>query len=138
MVTVAKSASDKLARIKEDVSTSYKYFQDNYKRFHEFRKYIFKESISEQQRAAMQQLHRPVLEFNILEAYISRLLGEFAQQEPSIYVTPAEGVPIPYEVLNLVEGHIRHILHQADKDSFSYEISSSTNFSNDLFISKFF
>jgi hypothetical protein len=122
MVTVAKSASDKLARIKEDVSTSYKYFQDNYKRFHEFRKYIFKESISEQQRAAMQQLHRPVLEFNILEAYISRLLGEFAQQEPSICVTPAEGVPIPYEVLNLVEGHIRHILHQADKDSFSYEI----------------
>jgi hypothetical protein len=122
MVTVAKSASDKLARIKEDVSTSYKYFQDNYKRFHEFRKYIFKESITEQQRAAMQQLHRPVLEFNILEAYISRLLGEFAQQEPSICVTPAEGVPIPYEVLNLVEGHIRHILHQADKDSFSYEI----------------
>lgn len=122
MVTVAKSASDKLARIKEDVSTSYKYFQDNYKRFHEFRKYIFKESITEQQKAAMQQLHRPVLEFNILEAYISRLLGEFAQQEPSICVTPAEGVPIPYEVLNIVEGHIRHILHQADKDSFSYEI----------------
>jgi hypothetical protein len=122
MVTVAKSASDKLARIKEDVSTSYKYFQDNYKRFHEFRKYIFKESITEQQKAAMMQLHRPVLEFNILEAYISRLLGEFAQQEPSICVTPAEGVPIPYEVLNVVEGHIRHILHQADKDSFSYEI----------------
>lgn len=122
MVTVAKSASDKLARIKEDVSTSYKYFQDNFKRFHEFRKYIFKESITEQQKAAMMQLHRPVLEFNILEAYISRLLGEFAQQEPSICVTPAEGVPIPYEVLNLVEGHIRHILHQADKDSFSYEI----------------
>jgi hypothetical protein len=122
MVTVAKSASDKLARIKEDVSTSYKYFQDNYKRFHEFRKYIFKESITEQQKAAMMQLHRPVLEFNILEAYISRLLGEFAQQEPSICVTPAEGVPISYEVLNIVEGHIRHILHQADKDSFSYEI----------------
>lgn len=122
MVTVAKSASDKLARIKEDVSTSYKYFEDNYKRFHEFRKYIFKESITEQQKAAMIQLHRPVLEFNILEAYISRLLGEFAQQEPSIIVSPAEGVPIPYEVLNLVEGHIRHIIHQADKDSFSYEI----------------
>lgn len=122
MVSVSKTASDNLARIKEDVSTSYKYFEDNFKRFHEFRKYVFKESITEQQRAAMIQLHRPVLEFNILEAYISRLLGEFAQQEPSICVTPAEGVPIPYEVLSLVEGHIRHILHQADKDSFSYEI----------------
>lgn len=122
MVSVAKTASDNLARIKEDVSTSYKYFEDNFKRFHEFRKYVFKESITEQQRAAMIQLHRPVLEFNILESYISRLLGEFAQQEPSICVSPAEGVPIAYEVLKLVEGHIRHILHQADKDSFSYEI----------------
>ena len=74
MVTVAKSASERLARIKEDVSTSYKYFEQNYKRFHEFRKYIFKESINEQQKAAMVQLHRPVHEFNILVAYISRLL----------------------------------------------------------------
>lgn len=122
MVTVAKSASERLARIKEDVSTSYKYFEQNYKRFHEFRKYIFKESINEQQKAAMMQLHRPVLEFNILEAYISRLLGEFAQQEPSIVVSPAEGVPIPYEVLNVIEGHLRHIIHRADRDSFSYEI----------------
>ena len=122
MVTVAKSASERLARIKEDVSTSYKYFEQNYKRFHEFRKYIFKESINEQQKAAMVQLHRPVLEFNILEAYISRLLGEFAQQEPSIVVSPAEGVPIAYEVLDVIEGHLRHIIHRADRDSFSYEI----------------
>ena len=122
MVTVAKSASERLARIKEDVSTSYKYFEQNYKRFHEFRKYIFKESINEQQKAAMRDLHRPVLEFNILEAYISRLLGEFAQQEPSIVVSPAEGVPIAYEVLDVIEGHLRHIIHRADRDSFSYEI----------------
>jgi hypothetical protein len=122
MVTVAKSASERLARIKEDVSTSYKYFEQNYKRFHEFRKYIFKESINEQQKAAMVQLHRPVLEFNILEAYISRLLGEFSQQEPSIVVSPAEGVPIAYEVLDVIEGHLRHIIYRADRDSFSYEI----------------
>jgi hypothetical protein len=122
MVTVTKSASISLARIKEDVSISYKYFEQNYKRFHEFRKYIFKESITEQQRSAMIQLHRPVLEFNILEAYISRLLGEFAQQEPSIVVSPAEGVPVLDEILDIVEGHIRNILKVADKDSFSYEV----------------
>lgn len=122
MAQVNKAASDSLARIKDDISDAYKYFEKNYKRYHEFRKYIFKESINEQKRSAMIQLQRPVLEFNILEAYISRLLGEFAQQDPSIIVSPAEGVPVNPDVLQIVEDHIRHVLNTANKDSFSYNI----------------
>src|SRR5690348_4065127 len=98
------------------------YFNDNYRRYRDFRRYVFKETISEQQRAVLQQLNRPVVEFNILEAYVSRLLGEFSKHEPGIEVSPAEGVPVNQEVLDVVEGHLRAILHQADKDSFSYEI----------------
>ncbi len=70
----------------------------------------------------LQQLNRPVVEFNILEAYISRLLGEFSKHEPGIEVSPAEGVPVDQQVLDVVEGHLRAILHAADKNSFSYEI----------------
>ncbi len=119
---IPKDAMSNLERIKKNVQTSYTYFQDNVKRYHDFRTYVFKESINQQQRAMLQQLNRPVIEFNILEAYISRLLGEFSKHEPSIEVSPAEGVPIPQEVLDLVEGHIRHIVYEANKDSFSYEI----------------
>ena len=122
MAQVNKTVSESLVRIKEDISMSYKYFEKNYKRFHEFRKYIFKESIDQKKRAAMIQLQRPVLEFNILEAYISRLLGEFAQNEPSITVSPAEGVPINPMILKLVEDHIRHIIYTANKDSFNWDI----------------
>lgn len=117
-----KTVSENLERIKEEIGISYKYFEKNYKRFHDFRKYIFKESIDQKKRAAMIQLQRPVLEFNILEAYISRLLGEFAQNEPSITVSPAEGVPINPMILKMVEDHIRHIIYTANKDSFSWDI----------------
>ena len=121
-MAVTKTANDQLDRIKKNVSTAYMYFDENYKRYRQFRKYVFKESINEQQRAVLQQLNRPVVEFNILEAYISRLLGEFSQHEPGIEVSPAEGIPVDQQVLDVVEGHLRHVLHDADKNNFSYEI----------------
>ena len=98
------------------------YFKQNYDRFHEFRKYVFETSISESQRTMLRTLKKPIIEANILEAYISRLLGEFAKHEPSIDVTPAEGVPIDPQVIDVVEGYIRHIIYEANKNSMSYEV----------------
>lgn len=121
-MAVNKTASEQLERVKKNVSSAYMYFNENYRRYRDFRRYVFKESVNEQQRAVLQQLNRPVVEFNILEAYISRLLGEFSKHEPGIIVSPAEGVPVDQQVLDTVEGHLRAILHQADKDSFSYEM----------------
>lgn len=122
MAVVNKQPKDNHERIKKNVAQSYIYFKDNSIRFREFRKFVFKESVNEQQKSVLQQLGRPVVEFNILEAGISRLLGEFSKHEPSIEVTPAEGVPVDQQVLDLVEGHLRHIFHQANKNSFAYEI----------------
>ena len=125
-MAVNKTVHEQLDRIKKNISTSYVYFRDNYKLFNEFRRYVYRESISEQQKTVLQQLSRPVIEFNILEAYISRLLGEFSKHEPSILVSPAEGVPVNQEVIDFVEGYIRHIIHQSNKDSFSYEVYKDT------------
>lgn len=113
---------ENLARIKENISTSYLYFKDNYERYREFRNFVFKESVNDNQRSMLRKLSRPVVEFNILEAYISRLLGEFSKHEPSIEVTPSEDVPVPQEVIDIVEQHFRHILYEANKDSFAYEV----------------
>lgn len=125
-MAVTKAASEQLERIKHNIQTSYMYFQDNYRRFRDYRKYVFKESISEQQKAVLQQLSRPVVEFNILEAYISRLLGEFSKHEPSIEVSPSDGAPINQQVIDTVEGYLRHILFEANKNSFAYEIYKDT------------
>lgn len=115
-------SQENLERIKRNISTSYLYFEDNYKRFRDFRRFVFCESVTEDQRAMLRRLNRPATEFNILEAYISRLLGEFAKQEPSIVVSPAEDAPIPDELCKLIENNIRHVMYDANKNSFAYEL----------------
>lgn len=125
-MAVSESIHSNLDRIKKDISSSWMYFHENYRRFHDFRRYVFKESVSEQQKAWLQQNQRPVAEFNILEAYLSRLLGEFSQHEPSIKVSPEEGYPTDEQIVDIVEGHLRHIIYTANKDSFSYETYKDT------------
>ncbi len=115
-------SQENLARLKINVSKSYLYFKDNYRRYHDFRKYVFKSSVNDQQKALLARQQKPVVEFNIVEAYVSRLLGEFAKHEPSIEVTPSDGKPVPPDVLELVEGHIRHIFYEANKNNFAYEV----------------
>ncbi len=110
---------DKLDQIKKNIGTSYIYFRENFERYHAYRRYVFKESVTDQQKSMLQQLGRPLVEFNILDAYISRLLGEFVMQEPSIQITPADGIPVELPVLNMVEGHLRHIIYEADKNQFT-------------------
>ena len=111
-----------LERIKKNISNSHTYFKENAKRYNDSRKFIFKTTISESQRNLLQELSKPEVEFNILEAYVSRLLGEFSKHEPSIEVTASEGIPIAPETIELVEGHLRHIIYESSKESFSYEV----------------
>jgi hypothetical protein len=122
MTLIIKSAETNLARIKENISKSHLYFKENSRRYHEYRKYCYKTTVNEQQKALLHRQHKPVVEFNIVESYVSRLLGEFAKHEPSIEATPSEGNPVPREVIDIVEGHIRHILYEANKQNFAYEV----------------
>jgi hypothetical protein len=119
---VAKRYQDELERIKKNVQTSYQYFRPNYERYHKFRKFVFETSLSEGDIALLQRLKKPQLEFNVLEAYISRLRGEFSKQEPSINVEAADGAPIDPATIAVTEGHFRAILSEANKDSFEYNI----------------
>lgn len=120
--SISKTGTETLDRIKKNINASYLYFKPNYDRFHRFRRFVFETSLDEQERNVLAGLNKPIIEFNILEAYISRLLGEFAKHEPSIEITPADGVPVDIETIKLVEGHIRHIIYEANKNSCSYEV----------------
>ncbi|CAB4127222.1 hypothetical protein UFOVP85_61, partial [uncultured Caudovirales phage] len=76
---VAKRYQDNLARIKKVVRNTHDYFKDNYDRYNEFRKFVFESSLTEDEITLLMTMNRPQLEFNVLEAYISRLLGEFSK-----------------------------------------------------------
>lgn len=113
---------DNLPKLCKSVETAYIYFKDNCQRFRDFKNYTFRETLTEQQKGMLTSLNRPQLEFNMGAAAVARKLGEFSMHEPSIVVSPSEGVPVGHEVIETVEGNIRHKIHDANKNSFSFEI----------------
>ena len=125
---IAKKHSERLADIKDKIKASHDYFIDNVKNFHEFVNFVFNTSLSDNDINKLASLQKPAVEFNILEAMISRLRGEFAKQEPSINVRVADGVPLErmtpdfMATLEVIEGHIREIFLDGANDSLKYRL----------------
>ena len=125
---VAKKYSDRLPELKKTVEEAQEYFRENVNRFNDFIKFVFKSSMNQQEVAALLTTGKPTIEFNILEAYISRLRGEFAKQQPSINVRAADGVPLSSltpeftETLKVLEGHLGAIFSESSDDMLAYNI----------------
>ncbi len=115
--------------IKANVEKSIAYFKENVDRAWELSNFFFKTGISETDKAALNTLGKPMIEFNIGEAFVNRLLGEFTKQEPSIRVRLSDGLP-PERYLNeqavmtqkIVEGHLRQEMLDSSSYSVGYDI----------------
>jgi hypothetical protein len=121
---LAQDKRDQLKRLKKNVESSREFFQENYKTFNQFRQFIFKSTLTDDDITSLNDLSKPVLEFNILEPYISRLCGEFSKQEPSIEVFASQDVPTPVDVqtVKVVDGIIRTHLDKCSKNGDAYEV----------------
>jgi len=119
---VAKRYQDNLARIKKVVRNTHDYFKDNYDRYNEFRKFVFDSSLTEDEITLLMTMNRPQLEFNVLEAYISRLLGEFSKQEPDIEVNAYDEQNADPITIKVVEQHLKHVFMDADNEHLRYEV----------------
>ena len=119
---VAKRYQDNLARIKKVVRNTHDYFKDNYDRYNEFRKFVFESSLTEDEITLLMTMNRPQLEFNVLEAYISRLLGEFSKQEPDIEVNAYDEQNADPITIKVVEQHLKHVFMDSDNQHLRYEV----------------
>lgn len=118
----AKRDQNDLERIKTNVRRSYDYFKPNYDRFNDFRRFVFESSLTSDEITLLSTIGKPQLEFNILEAYISRLLGEFSKQEPDIEVNadnPDKADPL---MIRIIEMHLRHTLSDSNNQHTRYEV----------------
>ena len=117
---------NKLEEIKNNIQSSHNYFRKNVDRYNEFMKFVFDTSLNSDDQMKLDLVQKPPLEFNILEAYISRLRGEFSKQEPDIIGRAADGVRVEEMdetfllQLEVIEAHIREIFFNAQNDSFEY------------------
>lgn len=114
--------------IKKKIEDSWAYFGKNYDRFYKFKKFVFNTSLNTDDLNTLETLKKPELEFNTLEAYISRLLGEFATQEPGVSTRAADGVPtssITQQFLltmDVVEAHCRYLITDVSNDNLQYKV----------------
>jgi hypothetical protein len=127
---IGKDHSERLEANKKKVETWYEYFRDNNNRYWDFTKFVCASSLSGSDIAVLNTLQKPTVQFNILEAMVSRLRTEFAQQEPSMVVRAADGVPV--EMLTeeflateeVVESYLRAIFNDASNDNMQSNINS--------------
>ena len=123
MRDVAKKYQDELPRIKKTVRSSHDYFKRNYDSYTEFRKFVFESSLTNDEITLLMTMGRPQLEFNVLEAYMSRLLGEFSKQEPDIEVSAYDQMQSDPMMIKLVEQHLKHaFVADADNQHLRYEV----------------
>jgi len=122
MSEIAKKHADQLVRIKKNIEKSYIYFKNNYDRFHMMKRFVYKSNLTDEEESVLTELKKPVIEVNIINAFISRQLGEFSKQEPSIVTRSIQDAPINPELPRIIEGSFRKILDDANKDGTEYNI----------------
>jgi hypothetical protein len=123
MAQIKGANSPELCRIKDCIKDSYEYFRQNYDRYTHFMKFVFVTSLSQDDVGLMRTLNKPVLEFNILEAYLSRQCGEFAKQEPSLTLSRADdSKSVNPQLIEILSGHLRYILFESNRDNLAYDI----------------
>lgn len=115
-----------LKRIKENVESSREYFKSNYDRYNRSRKFLFKSAMDDAEIGTLQRMNKPPVEFNIGEAYVSRLLGEFSQQEPSFECTAKADAKIDMPLLQFVEAHLRNQISEANQQGWEYNSYKKT------------
>ena len=119
---VAQEHASQHERIKKNISNSHIYWKPNVRTFNEFRTFVFKTQVSEAQKTLLNDIGKPPLQFNISEAFLSRLRGEFSKQEPSIVVSPDDGAAVDEMTLKVVQGHLKHALTEANSNNCAYDV----------------
>ena len=123
MAVIARKHTTQLDKIKQSVEQAYVYFRPNYERYHQFMRFVYKSTLTEDDIAVLSTLGRPQIEFNMMEAYISRLRGEFSRMEPGFVVRALDGIEdIDPKLISILEAHFRAILNDSDNDGFSYDV----------------
>lgn len=111
---VANKYQMELKELKERVVESRKSDKKNRERFYQMKNFILNSNLTNEDKALLAKQKKPAIEANFLEAYGSRLIGEFAKQTPGIVVNPLPQNQMPQPEMNQVlESHLRYHYEEA-------------------------
>jgi hypothetical protein len=117
MANIEYLSKEERDRIRNNIENASDYFLQNNRNFHKFKRFIYKSNLTNTEVNDLAKIDKPDLQFNVLEAYVSRLKGEFSKQEPSINVSPLNESISPL-LVEVVQAHIAYLLKEANSDKF--------------------
>ena len=120
--SIANKHQSEAERIQTNIEDAHKFWHINRINYKKFRKAIYKTTLSAQDIAVLNDLNKPNLEVNILEAFLSRVLGEWSKQTPGFEVTSEEISPEQNLTLKIMSGYLQAILAEANRNGFSDKI----------------
>lgn len=95
------------------------FWQDNAESFKEDVHFLTKSNLTDQDREVCAAQNIPPMENNLLTSYVSRLLGEFFKQQPSLKVDSNKADAAQVQ---LVEAYLRNILSTAEANQEAYKV----------------
>jgi hypothetical protein len=118
---------EKLTQIKSNIRSFNDEFRENFNRFNDSRVFTFETSLSDANRQALIIQQKPIIEFNIQEAYLSRLLGEFSRQEPTLNISSKlNGSSENPQLIEFLEGYLLQTIFDSNRDNLQYDVLSDT------------
>ncbi len=113
----------KSCRIKKDIEEYFKFFEGNIKTYKKSMRFAFKETLDQRDRDVLKYTKKPPLQINYVQAYLSRLLGEFSKQSPDVTVSGnGTGSDMNVNTVGLVEGHMRCIFDYFHEKGYSNRV----------------
>jgi len=127
-------SQEELKRIKKNIENSYQGFCDNYESFTKWRNFIFVDTLSDGNKSVNNQIQRPNVQVNLLEAYLSRLCGEISKNEPCPAISSSDDYmpkndqdkQIQDKQIDVLEGYARHLLQEANKSGLEFNLLRDT------------
>lgn len=113
---------EKVKRIKNNVEFAYNFFQASRLNYINSTYFTLVNTITVQDQKTLELIKKPNLTFNVLEAFYSRLLGEFSNHEPSFSATSKDQYNVNDQLLAFVDGKIRQFDYECAQDNLKNDL----------------
>ena len=121
-MAISKKTLDEHGQLIEKINSWFNYWQTNNISFNENKKFIMVSTLTNADKSSLQAAGLNTREFNVLGAYISRLIGEFSMQSPQSVVKSLDENAVTSKTVDIVHSIIRNITSNSLSNSNDIEV----------------
>lgn len=113
-------SEEKLIALKKMVNEAYEASKENFSIYHNTRNFLFISNIDSEGRRILNALNDPEVEFNVVNAIVGRVLGEYSNQNIGFFVSPKKFdiEQMDLDRCKILAGHMKYCIESID----NYEI----------------